>query len=57
MAARHELTRKLIAAERQSIHAQLLEGRITDETMRRIERDLDLEEAALVNQEYRGPGL
>lgn len=57
VAARHELTRKLIAAERQSIHAQLLEGRITDETMRRIERDLDLEEAALVNQEYRGPGL
>ena len=29
------------------------DGRITDETRRRIERDLDLEEASLANREYR----
>jgi len=43
----------LIAAERKFIHGLLREGRITDETRRRIERDLDLEEASLANQEYR----
>jgi CPA1 family monovalent cation:H+ antiporter len=31
----------------------LRDGRITDETRRRIERDLDLEEASLANREYR----
>jgi CPA1 family monovalent cation:H+ antiporter len=50
-----ELTRELIAAERKFIHMQLRDGRITDETRRRIERDLDLEEASLANREYRGP--
>jgi CPA1 family monovalent cation:H+ antiporter len=50
-----ELTRELIAAERQFIHCLLRDGRITDETRRRIERDLDLEEASLANREYRGP--
>jgi CPA1 family monovalent cation:H+ antiporter len=30
----------------------LRDGRITDETRRRIERDLDLEEASLANREY-----
>ncbi len=49
------LTRQLIAAERQFIHRLLRDGRITDETRRRIERDLDLEEASLANREYRGP--
>ncbi|WP_316219011.1 Na+/H+ antiporter [Bradyrhizobium sp. SZCCHNR2026] len=47
-----ELTRELIAVERQFIHVLLRDGRITDETRRRIERDLDLEEASLANREY-----
>src|SRR3954463_3788244 len=47
------LTRELIASERQFIHALLRGGKITDETRRRIERDLDLEEASLANREYR----
>jgi CPA1 family monovalent cation:H+ antiporter len=47
------LTRELIAVERRFIHALLREGQITDETRRRIERDLDLEEASLANREYR----
>jgi Na+/H+ antiporter len=48
-----ELTRELIAAERKFIHALLRDGKITDETRRRIERDLDLEEASLSNRAYR----
>jgi CPA1 family monovalent cation:H+ antiporter len=47
------LTRELIAAERKFIHVLLRDGKITDETRRRIERDLDLEEASLSNREYR----
>jgi CPA1 family monovalent cation:H+ antiporter len=47
------LTRELIAAERKFIHMLLRDGKITDETRRRIERDLDLEEASLANREYR----
>jgi CPA1 family monovalent cation:H+ antiporter len=50
------LTRELIAAERKFIHLLLRDGKITDEVRRRIERDLDLEEASLANREYRkGP--
>ena len=52
-AAGTELTRELIAAERKFIHALLRDGRITDEIRRRIERDLDLEEASLANRKYR----
>ncbi len=48
-----ELTRELIGAERKFIHLLLRDGKITDETRRRIERDLDLEEASLANREYR----
>jgi len=48
-----ELTRELIAAERKFIHRLLRDGRITDEARRRIERDLDLEEASIANREYR----
>ena len=48
-----ELTRELIAIERKCIHTLLRNGGITDETRRRIERDLDLEEASLANREYR----
>jgi CPA1 family monovalent cation:H+ antiporter len=51
-AAGIDLTRELIAAERKFIHVMLRDGRITDETRRRIERDLDLEEASLSNREY-----
>jgi monovalent cation/hydrogen antiporter len=47
------LTRELIATERKFIHMLLRDGKITDETRRRIERDLDLEEASLANREYR----
>jgi monovalent cation/hydrogen antiporter len=52
-AAGTELTRELIGAERKFIHALLRDGRITDETRRHIERDLDLEEASLANREFR----
>jgi CPA1 family monovalent cation:H+ antiporter len=47
------LTRELIAAERKFIHVLLRDGKITDEIRRRIERDLDLEEASLANREHR----
>jgi monovalent cation/hydrogen antiporter len=52
-AAGTALTRELIGAERKFIHALLRDGKITDETRRHIERDLDLEEAGLSNREYR----
>ncbi len=52
-AAGIELTRELISTERKFIHVLLRDGKITDETRRRIERDLDLEEASLANREYR----
>lgn len=52
-AAGTALTRELISAERKFIHVLLRDGKITDETRRRIERDLDLEEASLSNREYR----
>jgi CPA1 family monovalent cation:H+ antiporter len=47
------LVRELIAAERKFIHTRLRDGKITDEARRRIERDLDLEEASLANREFR----
>ena len=52
-AAQTKLTRELIATERKFIHRLLRDGRITDEARRRIERDLDLEEASLANREFR----
>jgi CPA1 family monovalent cation:H+ antiporter len=52
-AAGTDLTRELISAERKFIHVLLRDGKITDEIRRRIERDLDLEEASLANREYR----
>jgi len=45
------VVRELIAAERKALHRLLREGRITDETRRRIERDLDLEEAVINNRQ------
>jgi monovalent cation/hydrogen antiporter len=38
---------KLIAAEREYVYQLLRDGKITDESRRRIERDLDLEEASI----------
>jgi CPA1 family monovalent cation:H+ antiporter len=38
---------ELIAVEREFLHRLLREGQITDESRRRIERELDLEEAAI----------
>ena len=46
------LIRELIAEERRIIHRLLRDGVITDEARRRIERDLDLEEAVLSNLGY-----
>jgi len=48
-----QLVRELITEERKYIHNLLREGQITDEARRRIERDLDLEEAVLSNLGYR----
>src|SRR6185436_15283400 len=48
-----ELTRQLIGVERKCIHTLLRDGSISDESRRRIERDLDLEEASLANREFR----
>ncbi len=49
------VVRELITAERKFLHALLRDGKITDETRRRIERDLDLEEAAVNNREKNTP--
>ena len=38
---------ELIAAEREYIYRLLQDGKITDEARRRIERELDLEEASV----------
>jgi monovalent cation/hydrogen antiporter len=46
-AAAADLRTRLIAAEREYIYRMLQEGRITDEGRRRIERELDLEEAGI----------
>jgi CPA1 family monovalent cation:H+ antiporter len=43
----YALRLELIAAEREYIYRQLQEGKITDESRRRIERELDLEEASI----------
>jgi CPA1 family monovalent cation:H+ antiporter len=50
-----KMHRELITEERRFLHTMLREGRITDETRRRIERDLDLEEASLGNREHAEP--
>jgi Na+/H+ antiporter len=48
MRARNELRREVIAAERRFLQELLRDGKITDESRRRLERDLDLEEAAIL---------
>ena len=47
---------ELIEAERQHLHQMLREGRITDKSRRRIERELDLEEVALAGRSPGGDG-
>jgi monovalent cation/hydrogen antiporter len=47
----------LIAAEREHIHQLLRDGRITDEARRRIERELDLEEASIACKKEGGVEL
>lgn len=49
------LVREIITIERTYLHRLLREGKITDETRRRIERDLDLEEAVVDNREKNLP--
>ena len=49
-----QMHRQLIGDERRFLHTMLRDGRITDETRRRIERDLDLEEASIGNREQGG---
>jgi CPA1 family monovalent cation:H+ antiporter len=39
---------ELIAFERENLHRLLREGKITDESRRRLERELDLEEQTVV---------
>jgi CPA1 family monovalent cation:H+ antiporter len=48
MRAHNDLRQELIAAERRFLHELLRDGKITDESRRRLERDLDLEEAAIL---------
>jgi NhaP-type Na+/H+ and K+/H+ antiporter len=50
-----KMHRELIAEERRYLHKMLRDGQITDETRRRIERDLDLEEASIGNREHNAP--
>jgi monovalent cation/hydrogen antiporter len=45
--AYQRLRRELLDAERQAVVALRREGRINDEVMNRIQRDLDLEDARL----------
>jgi CPA1 family monovalent cation:H+ antiporter len=44
----NDLRLELIAAEREFLQQLLRDGKITDESRRRLERDLDLEEAAIL---------
>ena len=50
------LKRELIDAERKFIYGLLRDGKITDEARRRIEYELDLEEASLANRGHDGGG-
>lgn len=49
------MVREIIEVERKLLHKLLRDGKITDETRRRIERDLDLEEAVVDNREKNSP--
>ena len=45
-----ELNLDLLRVEREFLFQLLREGRITDEARRRLERELDLEEAAIISR-------
>ncbi len=49
-----ELRVELIAAERAFLHQLLRDGRLTDESRRRIERELDLEEESIATRRESG---
>ena len=49
------IIKEIITAERQELHKLLRDGKITDETRRRLERNLDLEEAVISNSEKNTP--
>jgi len=51
-----EIKRDLIDAERDFIYQLLRDGKITDEARRRIEYELDLEEASVANRGRDGGG-
>ncbi len=51
------LKKELIEAERDFIYQLLRDGKITDEARRRIEYELDLEEASLANRRETYGGL
>ncbi|HZQ11219.1 MAG TPA: Na+/H+ antiporter, partial [Pseudolabrys sp.] len=51
-----EIKRELIEAERDFIFDLLREGKITDDARRRIEYELDLEEASVANRDRHGGG-
>ena len=48
--------KELIDAEREFIYQLLRDGKITDEARRRIEYELDLEEASVANRGQAGGG-
>ena len=47
----------LIAAEREFLYQLLRDGKITDESRRRLERELDLEEASIFCRKDYDPPL
>ncbi|HEY5280958.1 MAG TPA: Na+/H+ antiporter, partial [Pseudolabrys sp.] len=51
-----EIKKDLIDAEREFIYQLLRDGKITDEARRRIEYELDLEEASVANRGRDGGG-
>jgi Na+/H+ antiporter len=51
-----EIKKELIDAEREFINQLLRDGKITDEARRRIEYELDLEEASVANRGHDGGG-
>jgi CPA1 family monovalent cation:H+ antiporter len=52
-----EIAAKLIAAERQQVNALYRADKLIDEARRRIERELDLREAQLVNRDAEAPDV
>ncbi len=51
-----DLRTELIGAEREYFYRLLQQGQITDESRRRLERELDLEEAIIAGRRHGGAG-